>query len=502
MKSSEIPINNANINDTVEKISSIFNDSALKSFKQKRNVLSKTNTDKIWFGQDCKNAKMAYEGAKSKHNKNPNPVNKTILQEKSKSYKKTMNKYINKHIKNTKINLRSFNKNNPKEFWKIINSLESKQKDETLDINEFHNYFENTNAAAENNDDNNDGDEDEINFNMNGGFDELNQPINAEEITKCVKNLKNNKSFADDHIINEYIKSTLTTMLPIYVDLFNIILDSGIIPDSWLEGIIRPIHKSGDRQNPENYRPITILSCFGKLFTSILNLRLTTLLEDNAILEENQAGFRKGYATTDHIFVLHSLAELLKTRKKKLFCSFIDFSKAFDSVWRAGLWQKLLKNNIDGKFFKIIYNMYQSIKSCVRLNGQVTNFFPCNIGLRQGENLSPVLFSLFLNDLEQFLEDNNCEGINIEYFSEEFSALDKAAYCVHTQLPGHENAIKFISMRTKTQLKSLIRYFEPLHSVQRFRVHRACRHVDGSKQRNWCWVQLYSNIDWGKIHSI
>ena len=54
-------------------------------------------------------------------------------------------------------------------------------------------------------------------------------------------------------------------MLPIYVDLFNIILDSGIIPDSWLEGIIRPIHKSGDRQNPENYRPITILSCFGRV---------------------------------------------------------------------------------------------------------------------------------------------------------------------------------------------------------------------------------------------
>ena len=155
-----------------------------------------------------------------------------------------MNKYINKHIENTKINLRSLNKNNPKEFWKIINSLESKQKDETLDINEFHNCFENTNAAAENNDDNNDGDEDEINCNMNGGFDELDQPINAEEITKCVKNLKNNKAFADDHIINEYIKSTLTTMLPIYVDLFNIILDSGIIPDSWLEGIIRPIHKS------------------------------------------------------------------------------------------------------------------------------------------------------------------------------------------------------------------------------------------------------------------
>ena len=69
--------------------------------------------------------------------------------------------------------------------------------------------------------------------------------------------------------------------------------------------------------------------------------------------------------------------------------------------------------------------MYQSNKSCVRLNGQVTNFFPCNIGLRQGENLSPLLFSLFLNDLEQFLEDSNCEGINIEYFSEEFYTYTK-----------------------------------------------------------------------------
>ena len=161
------------------------------------------------------------------------------------------------------------------------------------------------NAGTEN------SDSDDINFNTNDGFDELNEPITAEEIIKC-KNLKNNKSFADDHIINEYIKSTLNVMLPIYVDLFNIIFDTGVIPDSWLEGIIRPIHKSGDPQNPENYRPITVLSCFGKLFTSILNLQLTTPLENNDTLEENQAGFRRGRGTSDHIFVLHSLAELLK----------------------------------------------------------------------------------------------------------------------------------------------------------------------------------------------
>ena len=64
----------------------------------------------------------------------------------------------------------------------------------------------------------------------------------------------------------------------------------------------------------------------------------------------------------DHIFVLHALTEISKTKKKKLFCLFIDFSKAFDSVWRVGLWKKLLASYINGKCFQIILNMYKGIK--------------------------------------------------------------------------------------------------------------------------------------------
>ena len=110
------------------------------------------------------------------------------------------------------------------------------------------------------------------------------------------------------------------------------------MPDSWLEGVIRPISKhKGDPSKTENYRPITILSCFGKSFTSLLNDWLHRFLEINDILEENQAGLRAGYSTTDHIFVLQTLIELLKVKKMKLFCSFVDFSKPFDSVWRVGL---------------------------------------------------------------------------------------------------------------------------------------------------------------------
>ena len=85
----------------------------------------------------------------------------------------------------------------------------------------------------------------------------------------------------------------------------------------------------------------------------MLDNRLTEVLDKNDILSENQAGFRKGYGTTDHMFVLNSLIEIMKVSKKKPFCAFIDFSQAFDSIWRGGLWRKLLFDSVNGKFFYI-----------------------------------------------------------------------------------------------------------------------------------------------------
>ena len=101
-------------------------------------------------------------------------------------------------------------------------------------------------------------------------------------------------------------------------------------------------------------------------------------------------------------------------KKKKLYCAFVDYKKAFDSVDRIALWQKLQKYNLDGKFLVIVRNMYGQAKSCVRLNGNCSQFFKANVGVRQGENLSPVLFSIFLNDLTDFLSNayNGMEHIS------------------------------------------------------------------------------------------
>lgn len=242
----------------------------------------------------------------------------------------------------------------------------------------------------------------------------LSSEISRDEILTAIKNLKNAKAPGLDQIINEHIKASKNAFLPIYYKLFNIILDSGVFPEQWSVGCIKPVYKNkGDSLDPRNYRPITVLSCLGKLFTSILNDRLNRYLELNEILTECQAGFRKSYSTIDHIFSLYALNELMKSQKKKLFCCFVDFSSAFDNVWRAGLWSKLLQSNVNGKIIAVIKNMYNDIKSCVSLMGENSSFFASLAGVRQGENLSPVLFSLYLNDLSEYLLSNHQSGITV-----------------------------------------------------------------------------------------
>ena len=132
----------------------------------------------------------------------------------------------------------------------------------------------------------------------------LNGPINEEEVMRNIKKLKNNKSPACDMMLNEYIKSTKHLLCPLYVKMFNKILDTGVMPSEWSVGTIVPLSKDkGDTQDANNYRGITLLSCMGKLFTSILNERLNDYSNTLALINETQAGFRHGYSTLDHIYI-------------------------------------------------------------------------------------------------------------------------------------------------------------------------------------------------------
>ena len=112
------------------------------------------------------------------------------------------------------------------------------------------------------------------------------------------------------------------------------------------------------------------------------------------ILGNEQTGFRTGYSTTDHILTLHRLIELYLNTGKGTYCSFIDYRKAFDYVKRILLWKSILRHNINGKVFRVVFDMYKSAKSCIILTNNFSDIFKCHIGVRQGENLSPLLFAL------------------------------------------------------------------------------------------------------------
>ncbi len=98
---------------------------------------------------------------------------------------------------------------------------------------------------------------------------------------------------------------------------------------------------------------------------SVINIRLYNLCEINNILKETQAGFRSECSTVDHIFVLNGIIDLFCFKARELYCSFVDYRKAFDTIWRHGLWLKLLKYGLNGKLYDVIKNMYKHIKSCV-----------------------------------------------------------------------------------------------------------------------------------------
>ena len=185
-------------------------------------------------------------------------------------------------------------------------------------------------------DDDNDGDDDNENGdgkNMDDNDlqnlvnEEINQPITYEELSKAIKALKNNKSPGLDNIVNKQLKSTFNIMHPLLIKLFNVILDKGIVPETWTVGNIKPIFKNkGNPKDPENYRPITLLSNFGKLFTSIINNRLNNFAE----ICEAQSGFRKNFTTADNIFIFKCLIDIVQSQRKKLYCCFIDFKQAFE----------------------------------------------------------------------------------------------------------------------------------------------------------------------------
>lgn len=397
------------INGVVNDFCSVLINTAKDIFSTKKvNQFNKTNKNKVWFNNECKTARLEFNRAKNSYRRTKSIANKTLMNKKGKEYRKRLHINYMKFKEKCARELRQLSKNNPKQFWKALNkNSQCKKKTEEIPIETLFQYFKNLNRSPDENNIDDDetihsGEENDTIFEESNTI--LNREISEDELKTALRQLKNSKAPGNDKILNEYLKNSPPEIVTMYCKLFNIIFEAGIIPESWTIGVIKPIYKNkGNPNDPDNYRAITLISCLGKLFTRIINNRLNEYSDAIKLISNNQAGFRKKHSTMDNIFIMHALISLYLSSGKKLYCTFVDFRKAFDTVWRKGLWQKINNSGINGKCFKVIYNMYNNIKSCVNLRSETSDFFPCLVGVRQGENMSPFLFSIFLNDLEEFM---------------------------------------------------------------------------------------------------
>ena len=116
------------------------------------------------------------------------------------------------------------------------------------------------------------------------------------------------------------------------------------------------------------------------------------------LIHESQIGFTKKARTSDHLFVLKCILDEYCSERN------VDFQKAFDTFIHTGLKIKLLKLGVGSLFYQVIHNMYKTSRSCVHLQNGTTDFFSVHLGVKQGDNLTPNLFKIFINDLPSYLD--------------------------------------------------------------------------------------------------
>jgi len=226
--------------------------------------------------------------------------------------------------------------------------------------------------------------------------------------------LKNGKACGPDMVPNEVLRND--ALRPILLAFFNKCFDAHLVPSVWQKAVISPIPKSSSKDPyvPLNYRGISLLSCFYKLYSSLLNNRISKHCESNKLIVDEQNGFRAHRGCLDHIYSLSSIIRNRMCDNLSTYCAFIDMKKAFDWVNRDLLFYKIMSNfGINGKLYDAIKSVYSSSQACVKLNNYSTDWFDICSGVKQGDTLSPTLFSMYINDLATGVKELNY-GVDID----------------------------------------------------------------------------------------
>ena len=241
---------------------------------------------------------------------------------------------------------------------------------------------------------------------------ELGKEIKEKEYVKAKMELKNGKTTGWDNIPNEFLKYGGEELDNELRKLFQEMIDEEKIPKDWKDDKLKMIYKKGDSNRCENYRGIAISSNVFKLYSRIINRRVMKYVEENKILSEMQNAFRETRSMADNIMMLQAIMNKNCANHNETYLCFIDLEKAYDKIPRKLLWTEMEKQGIGGKFLRIIKEMYNGQRRKVKTKSGWTDWIESNMGLRQGCVFSPLLFTIYMNNIHEEL--GKAGGIQME----------------------------------------------------------------------------------------
>ena len=218
-----------------------------------------------------------------------------------------------------------------------------------------------------------------------------------EEIKSIIQKLKNNTSPGIDSLNSELFKCGGDEVYKAMYELILLIWRQEKMPEQWNKAIIVPIHKKGDKKDCNNYRGISLLPAAYKIFSAFLASRLNIYAEK--LIGEYQTGFRRNRSTSDQIFSIRQIQEKCWEYNIELHELFVDFMKAYDSIFRKELIKILYEFGIPEKIIRLIQMTLSNTECVVRIGEDMSESFLVLVGLKQGDNLSTTLFNLALESV-------------------------------------------------------------------------------------------------------
>ncbi len=371
--------------------------------KVNKNTKQRNIDGSPWYDAECTTKRKVYSTLRNEYNRTNEQPTKIKRDEARSSYRTMCKSKCDAYDAKQTLKLYQDKHTDPKSFWKQIKGPKQKSQREYVSLPLFMEHFSSLSKSRCTQG----VDGTHLYFNYVPVLDEA---FSVHEIDAAIKHLKNGKASGDDNIRSEFLSCAKDKIKVVIANLFNKLYGSAYFPEQWSTGVIVPIHKKGNKSDPGNYRGITLTSSMSKLLTYALNQRLLKWSAQCNVSSQSQFAYKPGYSTTDAIYVLHSALAQTMTHSK-VFCAFIDFSKAFDRIERNILYQKLIRCGISSKMLYMIKNMYSKIKSRVKTTEGSTDTFPLESGVMQGECLSPSLFSLYINDIVMCIDNTDGMGV-------------------------------------------------------------------------------------------